>query len=64
MLKAIRKSKALRVAVSLIVTLILGFLYFYIELPALNFQSSELYGFVFFLLLVYIICSFLLSFGI
>ena len=47
------KSKALRVAVNLLVTLVFGLVYFYFKLPALNLQAEEFYVFVFLLCAVY-----------
>ena len=42
-----------RVLISLLVTAVLGFLYFYFELPALNFQNEEFYLFLLLLLAVF-----------
>ena len=39
------KSPAARVAINLIVTLLVGAVYFYFELPALNLQSPDFYAF-------------------
>lgn len=52
MLKRISK-----MLVCLLITAIAGFLYFYISLPALNFQAEEFYVFVIFLCAVYSFCS-------
>lgn len=43
--------------ISLLITLAVGLIYFYVQLPALNFQSAEFYTFVFVLCIVYCICS-------
>ncbi|MBE7002785.1 MAG: CvpA family protein, partial [Ruminococcaceae bacterium] len=55
------KSKGARVAVNLAVTLVVGFLYYYASLPALNLQAEEFYGFVFMLCVVYSFCALLTS---
>lgn len=47
------KSPVARVLVNLLVTLAFGLVYFYLELPALNFQAKEFYVFVFLLCAVY-----------
>ena len=47
------KSPVARVLVNLLVTLVFGFVYFYLELPPLNFQAKEFYVFVFLLCAVY-----------
>ena len=55
------KSPAARVAINLIVTLIVGFLYFYFELPAINLQSPDFYAFALLLCAVYCISAVLTS---
>ena len=62
-LKKIRLPKSAfgRTALSLILTLMIGFGFFYLSLPALHFQNDEFYGFLAFLCIVYIVCTFLLS---
>lgn len=47
------KSPVARVLVNLLVTLLFGLVYFYLELPALNFQAKEFYVFIFLLCAVY-----------
>ena len=47
------KSPVARVAVNLLVTLVFGLAYFYLELPALNFQAREFYVFVILLGAIY-----------
>ena len=47
------KSPVTRVLVNLLVTLVFGFVYFYLELPPLNFQAKEFYVFIFLLCAVY-----------
>ena len=46
-------SPVARVLVNLLVTLVFGLVYFYLELPALNFQAKEFYVFIFLLCAVY-----------
>lgn len=55
------EARFLRVLINLLVTGVLGFLYFYFELPALNFQSQEFYTFIGLLCIVYILCSLVTS---
>ena len=47
------KSPAARVAINLIVTLLVGAVYFYFELPALNLQSPDFYAFALLMCAVY-----------
>lgn len=46
---------------SLIVTIVVGFIYFYIYLPALNIHSEDLYGFIMLLCIVYTGCMIFLE---
>ena len=46
---------------SIVITLIFGFLYFYFELPALNIHSGELYIFIILLCLVWCASSLILG---
>lgn len=46
-----------RTVINLVVTLIFGLAYFYLELPALNFHAEEFYVFVFLLCAVYCVCA-------
>lgn len=55
------KSPAARAAVNIAVTLLAGFLYFYFELPALNFQSPDFYAFVLLLCAVYCVSAVITS---
>lgn len=50
-----------RTLLSLVITAVVGFLYFYVSLPAINPQSSDFYTFLALLCVVYVICVFLLS---
>ena len=54
-------SKGGRIAINLAVTLVVGFLYFYASLPAINLHAEEFYGFIFLLCLVYCGCAVLTS---
>ncbi len=47
--------------VSLLVTAVVGFVYFYVSLPAINPQSGDFYSFLLLLCVVYTICVFILS---
>ena len=55
------KSKLGNIVVNLLITLVVGAVYFYVALPALNFQSGELYSFIAILCVVYIICALITS---
>ena len=55
------KSRLGRALFSLAVTAAVGFLYFYISLPAINPQDGDFYAFLIFLCLVYIVCTFITS---
>lgn len=46
-----------RTLINLGVTLLFGLVYFYLELPALNFHAEEFYTFVFLLCIVYCVCA-------
>ena len=54
-------SKGGRIAVNTLVTLLVGAIFFYLELPAINLHAEEFYGFVLLLCLTYCICSLLTS---
>ncbi len=49
------------VLISLLVTFVFGFLYFYVTLPALNPQAQEFWAFLILLILVFTVCSLLTS---
>ena len=55
------KGKLGKILLNLLVTAVVGFLYFYITLPALNLQATEFYGFLFLLCLVYMVCALITS---
>ncbi len=46
-----------RIAVNLLITLIVGILYFYFELPAINLKDPSFYGFLFILAAVYCVLT-------
>ena len=50
-----------RTLLSLVITAVIGFGYFYVTLPALNLQNKDFYSFLGLLCIVYVICVFLLS---
>ena len=50
-----------RVLINLVVTLLFGLGYFYLELPALNFHAEDFYVFVFLLCLVYCVTAVITS---
>jgi len=50
-----------RTLINIGVTLLVGLVYFYLELPALNFHAEEFYVFVFLLCVVYCVCAVLTS---
>ena len=51
------KSGFTRTLINLAVTLVVGLVYFYFELPALNFHAEEFYVFAFLLCIVYCACA-------
>ncbi|MBM6896344.1 CvpA family protein [Pseudoflavonifractor capillosus] len=55
------KGKLGKILVNLLVTAVVGFVYFYVTLPAINLQATEFYGFLFLLCLVYMICTLVTS---
>ena len=50
-----------RAGISLAVTALVGLVYFYLVLPALNFHDGAFYTFLLFLCVVYVFCALLLS---
>ena len=56
-----KKGKGKRTVLSIVLTLIVGFLYFYFALPAINLQDPAFYGFFFIMAAVY--CASRLVFG-
>lgn len=55
------KSKAGKLLINLVVTAVVGFLYFYITLPPINLQSGDFYSFVGILCVVYVLCALVTS---
>ena len=55
------KGRVSRTLFSLIVTAVVGFLYFYVSLPAINLQDDEFYTFLIFLCVIYVVCTFITS---
>lgn len=55
------KSKASKITINLLVSLLVGAVYFYIVTPAINFQAPEFYGLIFLMCVVYLVCSLLTS---
>ncbi len=55
------RSRATRILVNVLVTLIFAAVYFYVSLPAINPQAQEFYTFIGILCGVYIICSLITS---
>ena len=50
-----------RVLINLLVTLVVGAVYFYVSLPALNLKSEGFYGFLILLCAVYVVCAVITS---
>ncbi len=57
------RGRAGRIVFSLIITILAGFIYFYVSLPAINPHDGEFYGFLIFLCVVYIACVILTTAG-
>ncbi len=55
------RGKVGKVLLNLLITLVVGAVYFYVTLPALNFQSGDFYSFLLLLCVVYIICALITS---
>ena len=47
-------SKPGKILINLLVTAVVGFIYFYLGLPAINLQSPDFYSFIFVLCLAYV----------
>jgi len=50
-------SKGSRIAVNTLVTLLVGAVFFYVQMPAINLHAEEFYGFVLLLCVTYCICA-------
>lgn len=57
------KGRLGRTLLSLAVTVLVGFISFYVTLPALNFHDTQFYSYLGLLCVVYVVCVFLLSGG-
>ena len=55
------KSKLGKVLINALVTLIVGSIYFYVALPAINLHDSSLYVFVGVLCIIYFVCALITS---
>ncbi len=55
------KSKFSKILINLLVTILVGLVYFYLSLPALNLHSPDFYSFIFLLCIVYILCALVTS---
>ena len=55
------KSRAGKLATCLLVTAIIGLIYFYVALPPLNLQSGDFYVFIAILCAVYVLCALVTS---
>ena len=51
------KGRLGKTLLSLVITAVVGFIYFYVSLPALNPQANEFYGFIGLLCIVYLIAG-------
>ena len=54
-------SKLGKILINLIVTAVVGFLYFYVALPPINLQSSDFYTFIGILCVVYVVSALITS---
>ena len=59
--KRVPKSRAGKLLINLLVTAVVGFVYFYVALPPINLQASEFYTFVAILCVVYVLCALVTS---
>ena len=59
--KRVPKSRAGKLLINLLITAVVGFVYFYVTLPAINLQASEFYTFVGVLCVVYVLCALVTS---
>ena len=55
------KSRLGKILVSLLITAVVGLVYFYVALPPINLQSSDFYTFVGILCVVYVLCALVTS---
>ena len=54
-------SRGGRIAINTLITLLVGAVFFYVQLPAINLHAEEFYGFVLLLCVTYCICALLTS---
>lgn len=54
-------SKPGKILINLLVTVVLGFIYFYLAMPAINLQAPEFYSFIFVLCLIYVLSALVTS---
>ena len=54
-------SKPGKILINLLVTVVVGFVYFYLAMPAINLQAPEFYSFVFVLCLIYVLSALVTS---
>ncbi len=55
------KSKFVKILINILVTAVVGVIYFYVSLPALNLHAADLYVFIGLLCIVYTICALITS---
>lgn len=55
------KSRGGKLAICLIITAVIGLIYFYVALPPINLQSGDFYTFIAILCVVYVLCSLVTS---
>lgn len=55
------KSKGGKLAICLLITAVVGLLYFYVALPPINLQSGDFYVFIALLCVVYVLCALVTS---
>ena len=55
------KSRGGKLAICLLITAVIGLIYFYVALPPINLQSGDFYTFIALLCVVYVLCSLVTS---
>lgn len=55
------KSRGGKLAICLIITAVIGLIYFYVALPPINLQSGDFYTFIAILCVIYVLCSLVTS---
>ena len=56
--------KVKKIVIPLLVSIVLGFVWFYITIPAINLKSSSFYSFLLFLIVVFIVTRLIITFSI